>query len=95
MCNRLFAVGETIGITIGIVRVRAVGQFLAVGYTVAPSLSAFAGLVPARPSSASVSPSLSVSLVVSAKIPSSERPRPSGSRRRPEDPYVQSTLRRR
>ena len=34
-CNRLFAVGETVGITIGIVRVRAVCQFLAVGYTIA------------------------------------------------------------
>ena len=35
MCNRLFAVGEPVGIAVRLVRVRAVGQFLAVGYTIA------------------------------------------------------------
>ena len=35
MCNRLFAVGEAVGITVGLVRVRAVCQFFAVVDTIA------------------------------------------------------------
>ena len=35
MCNRLFAVGEAVGITVGLVWVRAVGKFFAVVDTIA------------------------------------------------------------
>ena len=77
-----------------LVRVRAVGKFLAVGYTIAVAVGL--GGVRACGLFLRVGKSVVVRVVGRVtKIPSSERPRPSESRRRLKDQCVQSTLRRR